>query len=56
MSATESSVALDPYDVQPLFPGTMAPAFETKDSENETYTFDPEAPTRPVIMAFYRGG
>ena len=25
-------------------------------NNNETYTFDPEAPTRPVIMAFYRGG
>ena len=47
---------MDAYDVRPLFPGMKAPFFETKDAANETYTFDPEAPEAPVVMAFYRGG
>ena len=54
--ATESTVATDAYGVRPLFPGMRAPAFEAKDSANETYVFDPETVASPVIMAFYRGG
>lgn len=42
--------------VQPLLPGMQAPAFEVRTVEDETFRFDPEAMTRPVILTFFRGG
>lgn len=48
--------AADAYAVRPLLPGMMAPAFTTRNADNEVFEFDPANRDRPTIVAFYRGG
>ena len=50
------NVAPDPWSVQPLLTGSIAPAFEATSASGSNYQFDPDKLERPALIIFYRGG
>jgi len=42
--------------VQPLLIGMKAPDFTVRDVEGQTFSFEPGAQAKPIVLTFFRGG
>jgi len=42
--------------VQPLLIGMNAPDFTVRDVEGQTFSFEPGAQAKPIVLTFFRGG
>ena len=42
--------------VQPLMVGMKAPDFTVRDVEGQTFKFESDAQTKPIVLTFFRGG
>jgi peroxiredoxin len=52
----EQPIAASAQDVQPLQVGQVAPRFDVKTVDNETFSFDPTSLEQPAILVSFRGG
>lgn len=55
-TVASAEVPTDPFQVQPLLVGSMAPAFEVRQADGSPYIFNPDQLEKNTIVLFYRGG